>query len=69
MNVEGQPGQSASDAFHQHRPGGTEGVLSLGSEDLRLLGLQQGSGLHSGKMPALGFSYILVLLCLGCHLH
>lgn len=34
VNVEAQLGQSASDAHHQHRTDGTEGVLSLGSQDL-----------------------------------
>lgn len=58
-NGEGQLGQSASDAHHQHRTDGTEGVLSLGSQDLWLLGLEQGSGLQSGKISALGFSHSL----------
>lgn len=34
MNVEGQEGKSASDAFHQHRTDVTKAVLSLGSEAL-----------------------------------
>lgn len=34
MNVEGQLGKSATDAFPQHRTDGTKDVLSFGSEAL-----------------------------------